>query len=79
MNKVKAKLAIDQFVFKLIGTGDYNKLKTLTDNGYLNINVTNQFRKTTRDLAVERNHWDIVKLIDQIGESQRRLKTKMNY
>jgi hypothetical protein len=79
MNKVKPKLAIDQFVFKLIANGDYAKLKSLADQGYLNINVTNQFRKTSRDLAIERNHWIIVKLIDEIEESQRRLKTKMNY
>lgn len=79
MNKIQAKLAIDNFVFKLIANGDYNKLKNLTDNGYVNINITNQFKKTGRDLAVERSHIQIVQLIDKIEEKQRRLRTKMNY
>ena len=79
MNKVKPKLAIDNFVLAQVARGEYQKLKALSENGYLNINVTNQFRKTSRDLAIERNHHNIVQLIDDIEESQRRLKTKMNY
>ncbi|RNA15716.1 hypothetical protein BpHYR1_021758 [Brachionus plicatilis] len=78
-NKIQAKLAIDNFVFKLIANGEYDKLKCLTDKGYININVTNQFKKTGRDLAMERSHVNIVQLIDKIEEKQRRLRTKMNY
>ena len=79
LNKVKAKAAIDDFVFRLIANGEYDKLKTLTDNGYLTINVMNRFKKTGRDLAIERYHLNIVQLIDKIEYKQRRLKTKMNY
>lgn len=79
LNKIQAKTAIDAFVFKLIANGEYQKLKDLADNGYLNINITNRFKKTGRDLAVERCHLNIVQLIDKIEEKQRRLRTKMNY
>lgn len=79
LNKVKAKQAIDEFVFRLIANGEYEKLKSLADNGYLTINVTNRFRKTGRDLALERYHLNIVQLIDKIEYKQKRLRTKMNY
>lgn len=78
-NKVQAKSAIDSFVFHLIACGDYKKLRDLYENGYISINVTNRFRKTGRDLAIERCHFNIVQLIDKIEERQRRIKTKMNY
>ena len=79
LNKVQAKAAIDNFVFRLIANGEYQKLKQLTENGYTNLNITNQFRKTGRDLAIERSHLNIVKLIDKIEEKNRKIKTKMNY
>ncbi len=78
-NRVKSKCIIDNFVFRLIANNEYEKLKALADNGYLNINVTNRFRKTGRDLAVERCHLNIVQLIDRIERKQRKIKTKMNY
>ena len=66
-------------MFKLIANGEYEKLKSLVESGYITINVTNRFRKTSRDLAIERNQVAIVKLIDKIDENQRKIKTKMNY
>ncbi len=79
LNKVQAKSAIDAYVFRLIADGQYEKLKKLTESGYTNLNITNQFRKTGRDLAIERSHVNIVKLIDKIEEKNRKIKTKMNY
>ena len=79
LNKVQAKSAIDNYVFRLIADGQYEKLKQLTESGYTNLNITNQFRKTGRDLAIERSHVNIVKLIDKIEEKNRKIKTKMNY
>ncbi len=79
MNKVQAKLALDEYIFYLIAMGDYDKLKYISDNGYVGINVTNRFGKCGRDLAVERCHPNIVKLIDKIELRQRKLRTKMNY
>jgi len=79
LNKVQAKSAIDNYVFRLIADGQYEKLKHLTESGYTNLNITNQFRKTGRDLAIERSHMNIVKLIDKIEEKNRKIKTKMNY
>lgn len=73
------KSAIDAFVFRLIASGEYEKLKSLYENGYISINVTNRFRKTGRDLAIERCHYNIVQLIDKIEERERRIKTKMGY
>ena len=79
LNKVKAKAALDEYIFVLIASGDYDKLKYISDNGYMSINVTNRFGKTGKDLAFERCRPNIVKLIDVIEEKQRKLKTKMNY
>ena len=79
MNKVRAKSVIDQFIFKLIADGQYDKLKEFVESGYISINVTNRFRKTGRDLAIERNQPAIVQLIDKIEDHQRKLRTKMNY
>lgn len=79
LNKVQAKLCLDEFIFHLIAMGDYGKLKYISDNGYCSINVTNRFGKNGRTLAVERCHPNIVKLIDKIEEKQRKLRTKMNY
>ena len=59
--------------------GDYAKLKYISDNGYISINITNRFGKSGRNLAVERCKPNIVKLIDNIEEKQRKLRTKMNY
>lgn len=70
---------VDEFIFKLIANGEYEKLKSLVDSGYISINVMNRFRKTSRDLAIERNQVAIVQLIDKIEEQQRKLRTKMNY
>ena len=79
LNKVQAKLALDEFIFFLIAMGDFEKLKYISDNGYVSINVTNRFGKSGRELAVERCHPNIVKLIDKIELKQRKLHTKMNY
>ena len=79
LNKVYAKAAIDNYVFKLIARGDYKRLRSLTDHGYYNINVKNKFGKTGRDLAIERCHLNIIKLIDKIELKQKRIRTKMNY
>lgn len=79
LNKVKAKSVIDEFIFKLIANGECDKLKSLSESGYISINVMNRFRKTARDFAIERNQNAIVQLIDKLDEQQRRLRTKMNY
>jgi hypothetical protein len=79
MGKVKAKLAIDRFIFHLTASGDYERLKYFAENGYLSINVINSFGKSCRDLAIERYHMNIVKLIDRIEMQQKKIKRKMNY
>ena len=79
MNKVLAKLALDEYIFFLIAMGDYAKLKDMSDRGYSSLNVTNRFGKCGKDLAIERCQPNIVKLIDKIEEKERKLRTKMNY
>jgi hypothetical protein len=78
-SRVKAKLVIDEFVCKLIASGDYEKLKFLSDNGYKHLNIKNRLKKHGRQIAVERYHKNIIDLIDYIEETENRLWIKMNY
>ena len=78
-SRVKAKLAIDEYICKLIANGDYEKIKYLNDNGYKHFNIKNRLKKQGRQIAVERYHKNIVSLIDKIEEHEAKLWIKMNY
>lgn len=75
-SKVKAKLIIDEHVCKLIANGEYEKLKTLSEQGYKHFNIKNRLRKQGREIAVERYHRNIVQLIDNIEDHERKLWMK---
>ena len=74
--RVKAKLIIDEHVIKLIANGEYEKLKTLSELGYRHFNIKNRLRKEGRQIAVERYHKNIVQLIDEIEEHEKRFWMK---
>lgn len=78
-NRVKAKLELDAYILRLINSGNYKRLKWLADNGYKHINVYISHKRYGRNLAKERYHENIVKLIDDIEVSQKRGKQKMNF
>lgn len=77
--RVKAKLELDAYIIRLINDGNYKRLKWLVDHGYKHINVYISHRRYGRNLAKERYHERIVKLIDDLEVAQKRAKQKMNY
>lgn len=78
-NRVKAKIELDAYILRLINNGSYKRLKWLADHGYKHINVYISHRRYGRNLAKERYHEKIVKLIDDIETAQMRSRQKMNY
>ena len=78
-NRVKAKMELDAYILRLINDGKYKRLKWLVDHGYKHINVYISHRRYGRNLARERYHERIVKLIDDLEVAQKRAKQKMNY
>ncbi|KAI3385743.1 hypothetical protein SNEBB_011242 [Seison nebaliae] len=78
-NRVKMKQIIDDYIIKLVSEGKLGKLEYLAANGYKQLNVKSKLRRTSRDLAVERNQPKIVKLLDTLAMEEEVNKTKMNY
>ena len=78
-NRVKAKVEIDNYVIRLIIQGNYQRLKWLVDHGYKHINVKIDSKRNGKQLAKERFHENIVKLIDHIENAQMKARIKMNY
>lgn len=78
-NRVKAKIELDSYIIRLVNKGNYRRLKWLVDHGYKHINVNVSFKRNARQLAKERYHEKIVKLIDDLEYAQKRARKKMNY
>ncbi|CAF0946930.1 unnamed protein product [Rotaria sp. Silwood1] len=78
-NRVAAKAEIDAYVIRLISHGNYQRLKWLVDHGYTYINVNITPKRNGKQLAKERYYEKIVKLIDNVENTQMKAKIKMNY
>jgi hypothetical protein len=78
-NRVKAKIEFDSYIVRLISNGNYKRLKWLVVHGYKHINVNVSYKRNGRQLAKERYYEKIVKLIDDLENTQIRARKKMNY
>ncbi|CAF2887042.1 unnamed protein product [Rotaria sp. Silwood2] len=78
-NRVAAKAEIDAYIIRLISHGNYQRLKWLVDHGYTCINVNITPKRNGKQLAKERYYEKIVKLIDDVENTQMKAKIKMNY
>lgn len=78
-NRIRAKIELDSYIVRLINNGNYKRLKWLVDHGYKHVNVHVSFKRNGRQLAKERYYEKIVKLIDDVENTQIKARKKMNY
>ncbi|UJR23078.1 hypothetical protein I4U23_026101 [Adineta vaga] len=78
-NRVKAKTELDAYIKRLVISGNYQRLKWLVDHGYQYINIQINPKRNAKQLAKERYFDKIVKLIDDVENTQMKTRIKMNF